>query len=208
MSLEAVSMLVLTALILSAVLTAVVMAVTRTRRRSPVYVNTPVICKYEYNGVPVLDEGPEDLVPLGPPEPDECPECLTVCHICDGNGRHRCQGYGCGGRGYIEVGVEPCPDCITLDKANPKCRICGGTKQVPVHGECPICHGTKLQKCGNCHGRGQYSSSFLNGAAWPSPEDPMPPRCPACMARQERRERQALRELTGKYVTQSPAPRK
>jgi hypothetical protein len=161
-----------------------------------------------------------------PPAP-ECPDCIAPCPICEGQGQHRCQGLHCGGLGYRELASHRCParGCFgqtgqlrrgfylgtlfghRLSIGDWDCAACHNTgKIVTQQAECTVCHGTKLQECGNCHGLGKASTGFFLGALPPRPSDDgapgaIPPRCPACEQRELLQEHETMRELTEKYCT-------
>jgi hypothetical protein len=109
---------------------------------------------------------------------DPCPKCRHACDICDGSGKKQCQGYQCGGRGWIPGPWLECPGpgCNKETGAfKPGCATCGGTGQIPKQLPCPMCEGTKVMTCPRCKGSGIFSTGKLGGQL----DYKLPP-CKAC----------------------------
>jgi hypothetical protein len=108
-----------------------------------------------------------------------CPKCRHACDICDGSGKKQCEGFGCGGNGWIpgQWLLCPAPGCSAqMGKPNPAgCDVCHNTGQIARQLPCPMCEGTKMMTCSRCKGTGRFSTGFINGST-----DWRLPKCKAC----------------------------
>jgi hypothetical protein len=119
------------------------------------------------------------LPPLRRNSGKPCPKCRHDCDICDGSGKKQCEGFGCGGNGWIPGPWKlcPAPGCSAqLGKPNPSgCEVCRGAGQIPEELPCRMCKGTKIMTCSRCRGTGKFSTGFINGST-----DWRLPKCKAC----------------------------
>lgn len=106
------------------------------------------------------------LPPLRVNSSKPCPKCRHACDVCDGGGKAQCNGFQCGGRGWIPGNFLPCPGPgCTKDTGRFKsdCVTCNGSGQIVEERTCPMCLGTKLMKCPRCKGTGQFSTGKVGG---------------------------------------------
>ena len=109
-----------------------------------------------------------------------CSKCRHACDICDGSGKKQCEGFQCGGRGWVPdlTHLLSCSaaGCLAeTGKAKLDCTLCGGAGQIYEQKTCPMCLGTKLMTCARCSGTGKFSTGKINGAV-----DWNLPACKAC----------------------------
>jgi hypothetical protein len=108
-----------------------------------------------------------------------CLLCKHDCDICDGGGKKICEGYQCGGTGWVPGPFQLCTAAgCSAEKGRPNpegCEVCHGAGQVPEHLVCPMCEGTKLMTCSRCKGTGKFSTGFQGGSL-----DYKSPQCDAC----------------------------
>jgi hypothetical protein len=109
---------------------------------------------------------------------EPCPECMSDCDICGATGEKVCEGWQCGGRGWVPGPSEVCtaPGCLgERGKFNPECTACAGQGEVFPHLPCPMCHGAKVMICPVCKGAQQRPTGLQNGSTnW---QDGACPKC-------------------------------
>jgi hypothetical protein len=108
------------------------------------------------------------LPPIRHDSSTPCPKCRAACDSCDGSGKKQCQGFGCGGQGWVPGKWVLCPaeNCSgKTGKINPEgCDTCHGAGQITEQNECQMCNGTKVMKCPRCKGSGKIATGYKGGS--------------------------------------------
>jgi len=120
----------------------------------------------------------EGLPPLREQSTKPCQACMGTCDLCGEDGKKLCEGYQCGGRGWVPGPSQICAADGCLEKTgvyNPECKQCGGRGGTIPHQTCPMCFGSGKMRCPVCHGDKKRPTGIKNGSTnW------MDGVCPEC----------------------------